>query len=60
MNVNSIVENVIEIVSGKTINVSASAKIQKNITCAKKNYIWNPDTCENVNYLGRIIDNSIV
>ena len=46
MNVNSIVENVIEIVSGKTINVSASTKIQKDITCAKKKlyleswYMW--------------------
>ena len=36
------VENVIWIKSGITINVGASAK---NNMYVKKNYIWNPVTC---------------
>ena len=35
-------------------------KSKRILHVRKKNYIWNPDTCENVNYLGRIMDNSIV
>ena len=43
------------------MNVSVSAKIQINTVC-KKYYIWNPNTCtrENGNYLGSIIDNSVI
>ena len=36
LNVNLIIENVNEIVSGITINVSLSAEIQKNILHVKK------------------------
>ena len=39
-----------------------SVKIQKNIMCAKKDYIWNPDTCscENSKYVWSFIDNSVI
>ena len=39
VNVNLIVEHVIQIKSGITINVGASVKKKKNIVCAKKDYI---------------------
>ena len=35
-NVNLMVENLIQIISGITINVDVSVKIQKNIMCAIK------------------------
>ena len=52
-------ENVIQIMSGRTINAAARVKIQNNIVCAKKNYIWNPATRSRVNgkYLANVIDN---
>ena len=42
MSLGFMVENVIWINSGITINVGASAK---NNMYVKKNYIWNPVTC---------------
>ena len=56
------VENAIQIKRGILINVDVSAEIQKNIMCAKKDYIWNPATCtcENGEYLGSIIDDSVI
>ena len=39
VNVNLIIENVIQIKSGITINVGVSAKSQKNIMCVKKLYL---------------------
>ena len=39
------VENVIQIKTGITINIDVSAKIHKNNSCAKKKIIWNPSTC---------------
>ena len=55
------VDNATQIKSGITINDGASVKIQKNIMCPKKNYIWNPGTCscENVKYVISIIDDSV-
>ena len=55
------VENVIQIKIGITINVNVSAKIWENI-CEEKYYIWKTSTCtsENANNLGSIIDNSLV
>ena len=52
------VENVIQIKSGITINVGASVK--KHRAC-EKDYIWNPATCscENGKYLASITDNSM-
>ena len=44
VNVNSIIKNVTQIKNVMTINVAVSVKIQKNIMCAKKGYIWNPAT----------------
>ena len=53
------VENVIQIRSGITINVGASVK---NIIYVKKNYIQNPDTCSSKDgkYLASIIDDSVI
>ena len=53
------VENVIQIRSGITINVGASVK---NIIYVKKNYIQNPDTysCKDGKYLASIIDDSVI
>ena len=50
------VENVIQIKSGITINVGASVK-RKNCVC-KKDYILNPATCsyKNDKYLASIIE----
>ena len=38
------------------INVGLSAKVKKDIMCAKNIYAWNPPTCtcENGKYLGSI------
>ena len=49
--------NVTRIKSGIMINVSVSAKIQKNITHVQ-DYFWNPSTCScaNFDYLGITID----
>ena len=40
-----------------TINVAVSAKIQKNIMCAKDGYTWNPAacSCKNGKYVISII-----
>ena len=53
------VENVIKIKSGITINVGASVKIKKHLT---EKDIWNPATCscENGKYEGSIIDDSVI
>ena len=55
------VENVTQIKSGLTINVGASAKIQKNM-CPKKDYSQNPTTytCEHGKQLGNIIDDLVI
>ena len=53
------VESIIQIKSGITINVDASAKIRH----MSKNYIWNPTTCsccKNGKYLASFIDNSAI
>ena len=44
------------------VNGSVIAKIQKNKIHAKKNYIWNPTTCNcgNFEYLISAIDNSVI
>ena len=46
---------------GININADANAKIQGNIICGKKYYIWNRTTCncENGKYFGSIIDHII-
>ena len=56
-----IVQNVIQIKSGITINVCASVKIEKHCV-HRKNYIWNPDTysCEKSKYVGSTIDDSMI
>ena len=53
------IENVIQIKSGKMINVVASA--EKHHIC-EKYYIWNPATCscKNGKYLASIIDDSVI
>ena len=43
-NVNLMVENIIQIKSGITVNVDVSAKIQENIMCAK-NIIFGSYMC---------------
>ena len=45
-----------------TVSVGVSVKIQKNIVCVKKDYIWNPATssCENGKYVRSIIDDSVI
>ena len=57
VNVNLMVENVVQIKNGITINNEVSPKSERT-SCAKKEYIWNPATCscENGKYLA-IIDN---
>ena len=56
------VENVTRIKRRITINVGVSAKIQNNIMCAEKDYIWNLPTysCKNGKYLASIIDDSVI
>ena len=56
------IENVIQIKSGTTINADASAKTELNMMCAKKVHIRNPRTCtcENGRYLENIINDSVV
>ena len=56
------VENATQIKSGITINVGASAKIQKNTMCPKKDYSQNPTTytCEHGKQLGNIIDDLVI
>ena len=53
------IENVIQIKSGKMINVVESA--EKHHIC-EKYYIWNPATCscKNGKYLASIIDDSVI
>ena len=53
--------NETQIKSGITIGVGVILKILRNIMCAKKVYIWNPDTssCENVKYVGSITNDSV-
>ena len=55
------VESVIPIKSGITINVDASVKIQKHSLC-KKYYIWNLAICsfKNGKYLASFIDDSVI
>ena len=54
------VENVIQIKSGITINVGAS--VCEKIRVCKKDSIWRPATysCKNGEYLACIIDNSVI
>ena len=51
-------QNVIQIKSGITVHVDVSVKTRKNIMCAKKDSIWNPDAClwKNDKYLASLID----
>ena len=53
------VENIIQIKSGITINVGVSVKV--HCVC-EKDYILSPATCscENGKYLASVIDNSMV
>ena len=53
------VEFVIHIKSGVTINVDVSAKKHHIL---KKDYVWNPATCscKNVKYLASFIGNSMI
>ena len=50
----------------KTMYVSASTKIRKNIVCLKKDYLWNPAAFSYKNiwilfrYLTSIIDVSVI
>ena len=62
MNKGWIIKKVTRIKSVITISVVVNVKIQKNIMCAKKNYIWNPATCscKNGKYVGSIFSNSVV
>ena len=59
-----IVENLIQIKSGITINAVACLKIQKKkkILVCKKDYVWNPAICsyKSVKYLAGIIDDSVI
>ena len=41
----SFAANVTQIKSGTTINNDVNVKIRQKIIGAKKNYIWNHDTC---------------
>ena len=56
------VENVIQIKSGKTINNGASVKIKKKQHQCKKYYIWTTATrnCKNDKYLASTIDDSVI
>ena len=56
------VENVIQIKSGITINVGASVKTKKKHRVCKKDYIWNPASCscESGKYSTSIIDDSVI
>ena len=58
-NVNLMKENVIQINVGITINVDVRVK---NLLYVKKNYIWNPATCncENGKYLASIMNDSAI
>ena len=62
INVNLMVENVVQIKSGITINAGASVKIWKKHHPCVKYYIWNPAicSCKTGKYLASIIDNSII
>ena len=52
-------KNVIQINGGITINVDMSVK---NVMFVKKNYVWNPATCncQNGKYLASIMNNSAI
>ena len=56
-NVSLLVESVIQIKKGITISIVASVKIQNNVVCVWKNYIWNPATCSCGN--GKYLDSFI-
>ena len=58
VNLNLMVENVIHIQSGTTINVEGNAKN----TCVKNINFWNPPTCscENSKYITSITDDSVI
>ena len=45
VNLNLIIENVIQIKRGITINVDVSVKIWKKHCVYEKDHIWNPATC---------------
>ena len=61
ININLMVESVIQIKSGITINVSANVKIQKNCVC-EKDYISDSATCscKNQKYLESITVNLVI
>ena len=57
------IENVIQIKSGVTINTGASVKVKKKKKCVwEKDYIWNPGSCscEYGKHLASIIDDSVI
>ena len=61
LNVILMVENVTQIKTGVTINVSVSVKIKKKASWVCENdYTWNPATssCENGKYVRSIIENT--
>ena len=62
VNVNLIVEHVIQIKSGITINVGASVKIKKKHSVCKKRLYWSPGICccKNSKYLASIISDSVI
>ena len=45
VNLNLMIENVIQIKRGITINVDVSVKIWKKHCVYEKDHIWNPATC---------------
>ena len=53
------VENVIRIKSGTTMNIGVSSKIQKIIMCAK-DIIFGICSCGNDKYVGSIIDDLLI
>ena len=55
------IETVIQVKIGITINVDVSAKIRQKIICGKKDYIWNCSTCyKDGKYLESINDDSVI
>ena len=57
VNVNLVIENEIQIKSGKTMKRPCECKNTRKHHISGKKYIWNPSTCayENGKYLGRFI-----
>ena len=57
------VQNVIQIKKGITINVDGNRKSKLNMVHTRSSNIWNPNTCAcgiNYTYTKNLIDNSVV